>query len=180
MIEMYVNARGFLFRRGATQVGTMPFETLEVQHDKAATEEDKRDMKFYAEEFFPGEVYKFGKPARTVILGPTKEFTHEVTLRAAGNPDKYQYADIGPRKTVRCCSIEEAQAIVNKYQATYEMGGGNCSKEHGVVWQLPVGGKGRRKSIGRVHFQGNFQTHEETAKWEAEIKAKYAKKEEAQ
>jgi hypothetical protein len=95
-----------------------------------------------------------------------------VTLHAAGNPDMRQYADIAPKKTVKVLGIEEACKAVKAYQYLHDMGCGNCAKSHGVVWQLQANGK--RKSIGRVHYNGRFETHAQTKAWEAEIKAKYA------
>lgn len=171
-IDLYISASCFIFRRGNKEVARAPFSTLEPSFDTAATEEDITHINYYLEEYTPGEVMK-QPPAAGVVLGPPREFTHEVTLRAAGNPDFQQYADIAPRKTVRVCSIEEAQAVVRKYQADNNMGGGNCSKEHGVVWKLPKDGKGKRKSLGRVHYNGKFETHAETKAWEKSIKEKY-------
>lgn len=171
MVEVFMNAKGFLFRRGRVQVGSMPFTTLEVEVAEAATESDKREMDYLSGEFVPGEVFKVGKGK--VVLGPPREFTHEVELRAAGNPDFQQYADIGPRKTVRCCSTGEAAEITRRYQERYEMGMGNCSKEHGRVWLLPAGGKGRRKRVGQVWYNGKFRTNAQIAEFEAEMARKY-------
>ncbi len=175
MIEMYITPRGFLFRRGRVEVGTMPFDSLEIRKNEKATPEDEEDMRSYAGELYPGEVYRTGRGSDTVVLGPPKVYTHEVTLRAAGNPDFRQFSDIGPRKTVRCCGAEEAKKLVLHYQTYYDMGGGNCSKEHGVVYELPAKPGGRRKSVGRVWYNGRYVTHAEEKAINAEIEAKYGK-----
>jgi hypothetical protein len=48
------------------------------------------------------------------------------------------------------------------------MGGGNCGKTHGVVWEL---GSSRRKKIGRVCYNGKFVDLKELARQEAKFKA---------
>jgi hypothetical protein len=174
MIEMYATARGFIFRRGTKQVGSMPFDTLQVTLSEEVTEREQWDIDYYSKEYVAGEICKFA--GREVILGPLRDFTHEVTLHACGNPDRQQYADIGPRKTVRVCSIEEAQQAVKDYQSRHDMGGGNCAKDHGIVWQLPQGGKGRRKKVGEVCYGGRYDTVAEIKAFKAEMEAKYGKK----
>ena len=169
MIDTYTSSSCFIFRKGSTEVGRAPFATLNFEATEAASDSDIDDARFYLGEYVAGE--KLKNP--TVILGPPREFTHEVTLHAAGNPDFRQYTDIGPKKTVRCVGTEEAVAIVKAYQTRYDMGGGNCAKDHGIVWELPKGGKGKRKKAGEVTYGGRFWTTVEKAKWEAEMKAKY-------
>lgn len=175
-IDLYVSAAGFIFRNGATETGRVPFNTLVLEPSKKATAEEISEMTFDLAEFVAGEVYKTPNSKDPIVLGPAREFTHEVTLRACGNPDMRQYADIGPKKTVRVVGIEEARQVVKEYQDRYDMGGGNCAKEHGVVWELPKGGKGKRKKVGEVCYGGRYDTVAEKAKWEAELKAKYATK----
>jgi hypothetical protein len=171
--DLYVSAAGFIFRNGATETGRAPFHTLVLEPSKKATAEEIADMNFEIGELIAGELYKTPYSKEPIVLGPAREFTHEVTLRACGNPDHGQYADIAPKKIVRVVGIEEAQKVVRDYQSHYYMGFGNCAKEHGVVWELPKGGKGKRKKVGEVSYDGRYWTVAEKAKWEAERKAKY-------
>jgi hypothetical protein len=166
MIDLYNNSREFIFHRGIARVGTMPFATLELAADPKATDDEIFYMKVIAKDYLPGEVFKNG--SLTVVLGPVRDFTHEVTLRAYGNPDHGQYADIAPKKTVKVVGLEEASAITRRYITHNEMGAGNCGPETGVVWELPKDGKGKRRKIGRVSPNGSFRTV-------AEIKASDAK-----
>lgn len=173
-IDLYISATCFIFRSGPTEVGRAPFSALVLEPSKKATAEEIAGMNYELDDHVAGELYKTPNTKDPIVLGPVREFTHEVTLRACGNPDYQQYADIGPKKTVRVVGIEEAQEAVRAYQARYEMGGGNCAKEHGVVWELPKCGKGKRKKVGEVRYNGRYWTIAERAKWEAENKAKYA------
>lgn len=160
MIELYTTAKGFLFlNRKEKQVGSMAYDTMELVFTKAATEEDKDHMRSYAKGFIRGEVLLHS--GKSTVLGPARDYTHEVTLRAAGNPDMQQWADIGPRKTVLVCGVEEARQVVLDYQAHHIMGIGNCSEEHGVVWQRPVGGKGRRRKVAKITYNGTIMTNEQ-------------------
>lgn len=172
MIDMYTTASGFLFRKGAKDVGSAPFATLELTAIDGLSAEELSDMEYYLKEFVAGEIFK-RKGREDIVLGPVREFTHEVTLDAVGNPDRQQYARIGPKKTVKVCSIEEAVEAVKAYQSHYDMGCGNCSKDHGVVWELPAGKK--RRKVGEVNYGGRYWTLAEKAAWEAETKAKYSK-----
>lgn len=174
MIDMIPAANGFAFYRRTTRIGLMPYDTMVPQiTDEKVTPDEQWYIDYYAKEHVAGEMFKLGKTV--IVLGPLREFTHEVVVHAVGNPDHRQFADIAPRTVVRVCGIEEAQKVVREYQTRNEMGGGNCSKEHGTVWALPVGGKGRRKKVGEVSYNGRYWTVAEKAAWEAEIKAKYAK-----
>lgn len=173
-IDLYISATCFIFRSGPTEVGRAPFRTLVLEPSSKATAEEIVDMNYELAEHVAGELYKTPNSKDPIVLGPEREFTHEVTLHAVGNPDMRQYAAVGPKKTVRVVGIEEAQKVVQHYQSHYDMGGGNCAKEHGVVWELPKGGKGKRKKVGEVTYGGRYWTATEKAKWEAELKAKYA------
>ena len=175
-IDLYTSATCFIFRNGPTEVGRVPLNTLVLEPSRKATAEEIADMNFELEleDYVAGELYKLAQAREPIVLGPVREFTHEVTLRACGNPDMQQYADIAPLKTVRVVGIAEAVAAVTTYQAQHDMGAGNCAKEHGVVWELPKGGKGKRKKVGEVCYNGSYWTVAEKAAWEAEMKAKYA------
>lgn len=172
-IDLYVSPRAFIFRKGAKDAGIAPFDTLKLAPAKGVSADEISEMEYQIEEYVPGEKYKT-KAFGEIVLGPAREFTHEVTLHACGNPDFRQFTSIGPKKTVMVCGIEEAVAAVKAYQSRYDMGGGNCAKEHGVVWELPKNGKGKRKRVGEVSYNGRYWTVAEKAAWEAEIKAKYA------
>jgi len=171
MITTYETKDGFLFRRGEKNVGRLPYTSLKLQLLLEATGEDIEEIGWLTPEFTAGEVYKpAGK--HEIVLGPKRKFTHEVTLHACGNPDFGQYADIAPKKIVRCCGTDEAVKIVKDYQSHYDMGGGNCSLEHGVVWEL---GAARRKKVGAVSYNGRYQTVAEIKASKAEHEAKYSK-----
>jgi len=128
-------------------------------------------MEIFLEDYVPGEELRVGKDT-VVILGPKRKFTHAVELHAAGNPDHDQYADIGRRKIVRVVGIEEAVKVCRDYQAHHHMGGGNCGENHGRVWEL-VGEESRL--VGRISYNGTYNTMEERAAIEAKWKIKYAK-----
>lgn len=169
MIDVYNTDSKFIFRNGSRTVAEMSFKDLKLVPMPGASADDIREVGYYSEEFWPGQV--FGKSR--IILGPEREFTHEVTLRGYGNPDFQQYADIAPKMTVRCCGTEEAVAIVRKYQDQFELGGGNCGPEHGVVWD--ISGK-RRKKAGSISYNGRFWKPGEYEAWCEELKAKHASK----
>lgn len=173
-LSLRISPSGFVFLHGTKESGRAPFNTLVLVPSPKATAAEILDMEFELKEYIAGEIYKLPNDKNPIVLGPPREFTHEVTLRACGNPDTRQYTDIGPKKSVKVCGIEEAQKVVQDYQSRYDMGGGNCAKEHGVVWELPKGGKGKRKKVGEVNYGGRYWTVAEKAKWEAELKAKYA------
>jgi hypothetical protein len=82
----------------------------------------------------------------------------EVTLHAFGNPDHQQYAEVGPKKTVRVCNVDEAIAATMDYQKTFSMGQGNISPTHGKVWRMAQWQAGRRKHVGWVTFGGRYET----------------------
>lgn len=173
-ISLRISPSGFVFLHGTKESGRAPFNTLVLASAPKATAEQISDMEYELKEYIAGEIYKLPGDKNPIVLGPVREFTHEVTLRACGNPDHGQYADIAPKKSVKVCGIEEAQKVVQDYQSHYDMGGGNCAEEHGVVWELPKGGKGKRKKVGEVSYNGSYQTMAEKAASEAERKAKYA------
>lgn len=175
MIDLYLNNTTFIFRHKDKEVGRCPFATLEPVFAKGASKEDMEDVEMLMGEYTLGELLVTKSSKEPILLGPVREFTHEVTLYACGNPDMGQYAAIGPRKTVRVVGLEEAAAAVKAYQSHYEMGGGNCAKEHGVVWELPTKTGGKRKKVGSVGYNGRYETVAETKAFEAEMKAKYGK-----
>ena len=175
-ISLRFSPSGFVFLHGTKESGRAPFNTLVLAPAAKATVGQISDMEFELKEYVAGELYKIPGAKDPVLLGPAREFTHEVTLRACGDPDHGQFADIAPKKTVRVVGIEEAQQVVQHYQSHYDMLGGNCAKEHGVVWELPKGGKGKRKKVGEVSYNGRYWTVTEKAPAEAELKAKHATK----
>lgn len=169
-LDLYIGINSFTFRRGAKVVGTIPFATLELEHDKSVTEDELFDMRFYAKEFVPGQIMT-AAPAVGTVLGPKRDFTHEVDLRGRGNPDYGQYVDVAPKRTVKVCGIEEAREVTMNFQRRYNLGGGNCGPDHGVVWEIAAGKK--RKKAGYVGYSGHYETVAERKKWEADWKAKY-------
>jgi hypothetical protein len=173
-IKPYITRSGFLYRKGNREIARVPFATLEVQHAEDVTEDEKFELEFLTCVNVAGEIYKLPKQlgGATIVLGPAREFTHEVTLHACGNPDMRQYADIAPKMTVKVVGIEEATAAVMAYQRTNDMGGGNCARDHGIVWELKESGK--RKKVGEVSYNGRYWTLAERKTWEAEMKIKYA------
>lgn len=173
-ISLRISPSGFVFMHGTKESGRAPFNTLALAPSPKATAAEILDMEFELKEYVAGEIYKLPNDKNPIVLGPAREFTHEVFLRACGSPDHGQYADIAPKKTVRVVGIEEAQKAVQDYQSHNDMGGGNCPPEHGVVWELPKGGKGKRKKVGVVSYNGSYQTIAEKAASDAAWKAKYA------
>jgi hypothetical protein len=112
-----------------------------------ATPEERNVAAWDIESLIPGEVLSNG-----MVLGPVKDFKFEVKLHAAGNPDRQQYADIGPRKTVRVTDLETAAKVVMKYQSLFEMGVGNCARDHGKIYCLTT-----KALVGQVNYGGKIQ-----------------------
>lgn len=158
-IKLYTACKAFLFKLGDETLGFAPYDTLELDHARKATPEQITDMRYQLKEFTAGETVN-GR-----LLGPKRDFTHEVTLRAYGNPDHQQYTDIGPRKTVKVCGIEEAAAAFEAYRDQYRLGGGNCGPDSGVVWDITGP---RRRKVGFICYNGEFKSA-------AERKASWAK-----
>jgi hypothetical protein len=182
MIDTYTSATGFIFRASgtSTSLGHMPFDTLKLVTCEGATEDQQSFLRYYAEEYVPGEL--FNRLKTIVVLGPPRDYTHEVTLHACGNPDHNQFADIGPRKTVRVVGLEEAVAVVKAYQDRHNMGMGNCAKKHGEVWELseparrervwilPSPKSWKRKKVGRVVYGGSFWDLQKIKEYEGAIR----------
>lgn len=186
MIKTYLTPTRVVFRKGDSanaEIGSIRFDTLDLVCDAAVTDEERQYMEIVAREYVPGEIYSIGRRREangawknhTIVLGPPRDYTHEVTLHACGNPDFQQYSDIGPKKTVRCCGIDEAKKIVMDYQHRYEMGMGNCAKDHGIVWELPLPCGGKRKNIGAITYNGRYETVAEVKAWKAKIAAAFSK-----
>lgn len=175
-VKLHYDNKRFIFRLLGVDVGYAPFDTLEINTDgKPTPPEIIQDMLWLMTDYMPGEVLNL-VGAKGVVLGPVRSFTHEVTLHGCGNPDYQQYADVAPRKVVRVCSVEEAQLATESYQRNYDMGGGNCAKDHGKVWLLPQTTSGKRKLVGYVLYGGRFETVEERKAFEKMIKEKYGNK----
>ena len=172
-VELYYDSKRFIFRLPSGVLGYAPFDTLELQlNGPANVPELIDDMKWLLSDYMPGEVLdKVG--AKGVVLGPLRPFTHEVTLHGCGNPDYQQHADIAPRKVVRVCGVEEAQLATEAYQRNYDMGGGNCAKDHGKVWLLPQTMNGKRKLVGYVNYNGSYDSVADRKAFEKMIKEKY-------
>lgn len=132
-------------------------------------------MKWLLSDYMPGEVLNV-VGAKGIVLGPDRPHTHEVTLHGCGNPDFQQYADIAPKKTVRIWGIDEARKATLDYQENYDMGGGNCAKDHGKVWLLPQTMSGKRKLVGYVNYGGRYETVAERKAFEKSMKEKYGTK----
>jgi len=171
MLDIYKTAQGLDFRLGEATMGFIPYQTLKLTQAAGVTPEDALDMQYVAEELQPGEVFKVGD--FNVVLGPQRKFTHEVDLHAVGNPDHQQYADIGPKKTVKVVGIKEAVAAVMTYQDYYQMGAGNCDPKHGVVYKIPRDGAGERRKVGEVYYNGRYRTNAQITAVKAEIRRKY-------
>lgn len=170
LMQLKVNKKQFIAILNNKEVATMPFDTLKPEKAKGASVEDFETAEYYLEDYVPGEVFKHPFPEiGNIILGPKRDFTHVVTLRAYGNPDYSQYADIGPKKQVMVCSIEEAKAAFLRYRDQYDLGGGNCGEETGVVYKLPAKTGGRRTKLGRFSYNGRFWTNKE---WEETMSAR--------
>lgn len=168
VIDTYSTATGFVFCAEGTKktVARMPFDTLQLAYTDEATEEQKEYLDYSVGEYVPGQLHE--RLGHMFVLGPARDYRYEVTLRACGNPDHNEFADIGPRRTVRVCSIDEAIKVVLAYQERYLMGLGNCPKKHGEVWELseaaraarvwalPAPKAWNRKKVGRVVYGGSF------------------------
>jgi hypothetical protein len=177
-VELYYDSKRFIFRRQGVAIGYAPFDTLAIQHVDVVTPEEIYDMQWLMTDYMPGEV--LNKPgAKGVVLGPLRPFTHEVSLHGCGNPDRQQYADIAPKKTVRVCGVEEAAKAAIAYQSNYDMGGGNCAKDHGKVRLLPQSAGGKRKLVGYVSYGGRYETVAERKAFEKMMKEKYKTKQSA-
>lgn len=114
-----------------------------------ATPEEREIAEWDIKSLVPGEVLSTG-----LILGPAKDYQFEVRLHAGGNPDFGQYADIGPKKTVRVTDLDAAAKVVLGYQRHYDMGIGNCARDHGKVYSLLT-----NALVGRVAYNGTIQPH---------------------
>jgi hypothetical protein len=174
-MKTLVSRTAFIFQRSKTQfdLATAPFETLEPTFNTGVSAAEKEDVIYSLAEYQAGEEFKH-PTLGVIVLGPVRPYTHAVHLHAVGNPDHGQYADLGSKKIVRCTGIDAAIKIVREYQALYDMGGGNCSRDHGTVYELKPDGK--RKKIGKVCYGGRYDTLAEIKAWEAEMEAKYGKR----
>ncbi len=172
MIEEFNTLTKFIFRNGTKTVAEMSFKDLVLVPAKGATREELKEAEWIAKDYYPGQILWL-QQKQSVILGPEREFTHEITLRGYGNPDFQQYSDIAPKMTVRCCSVDEAKVIYRNYSDQYELGGGNCGPEHGVLWD--ISGK-RRKRAGHITYGGRFWAPGEYEAWCEELKQKHAAK----
>jgi hypothetical protein len=171
MIECNLTSTGFKFTKGKKVVAFRTYDTMKLVKFEEIGEEDQFYLDDAIDSYVPGEVWKSKTGGPDFVLGPKRDFTHEVQLHACGNPDHQQYADIGPKKTVRIVGVEEASTVVKAYQTLHDMGGGNCGKLHGVVWELKKNGK--RKRVGRVYYNGRYETNAEIEAFAQELKAKY-------
>jgi hypothetical protein len=171
-VELFYDSKRFIFKRDGVEIGYATFATLELKRCSTTTVEEQQDMEWLLRDYMPGEVLNI-IGVKGVVLGPMRPFTHEVTLHGCGNPDRQQYADIAPKKTVRVCSVGEATEALRTYQTNYDMGGGNCGKDHGKVWLLPQGMNGKRKLVGYVHYGCRYETVAEYKAFEKMMKEKY-------
>ena len=161
-LELYFSRKGFLVKDGNQVVAASDFAdmvTRIIAND--LTEIEERYARNLLGEHVAGETIVLPWDGSKLLLGPLRDFTHEVTLFACGNPDFGQYSPIGPRKRVKVVGIDEAVAAVKAYQRQYDMGGGNCGKGHGVVYQLPQRETGRPKKVGAITYGGHFYTLKE-------------------
>ncbi len=173
-VELYYDSERFIFNKGNCDIGHAKFSTLRLL-TVSESAGDISDMEWLMTDYMPGEVLTL-VGVKGTVLGPLRPFTHEVTLHGCGNPDRQQYADIAPKKTVRVCSVVEAGAVALDYQRNYDMGGGNCGKNHGKVWLLPQSMNGKRKLVGHVSYNGNYETVAERKAFDKMMKEKYASK----
>lgn len=179
MIDIYLSSNKFILQKGDKIYATVLFKDLELTATgpgpdgrRGLSPEECWELDQFLETYRPGQVIKH-KSFGEIVLGPSRPFTHEVTLHACGNPDFRQYADLGAKKTVRVVGLEEAVAAVKDYQQHHEMGGGNCARDHGIVWELPTKPGGKRKKVGEVLYNGQYWTLAEKKAFEAELDAKY-------
>ena len=171
-VELYYDSERFIFRLMGVDIGYAPFCSLMLELLNRPTEAEVAEMVWLLSDYIPGEVLQMAG-AKGVILGPKRPFTHEVTLHGCGNPDRQQYADIAPRKTVRSCGLAATVKALKAYQDNYEMGAGNCGKDHGKVWLLPSTAGGRRKLVGYVSYGCRYATVAEYKAFEKMMKEKY-------
>lgn len=160
-----------VFKVGRKQVAQAAYSDLKLETSPGVSDLARNYMEIMLEAFVPGEVLH-RKGHDPVVLGPPREFTHAVELHAVGNPDHGQYADIGPRKSVQTVGIDEAIKAFITYRDYYDMGGGNCARHHGRVWELTPKGD---KIVGHISYNGGYKTLAEIEAQEAEWKSKYAK-----
>lgn len=81
------------------------------------------------------------KPANTMQI--------TITLRAYGNPDFRQYADIAPARLARVNSLSDAVKAARDYISSHNLGGGNWGAKSGVVFS-------GKKAIARVSYNGRL------------------------
>lgn len=181
MIDTYISSDKFILKKGDKTYAAVMFKDLKLLQmgpgpdgRRGLDDNERWDLDHFLDDYVPGQVIK-NNAKQEIVLGPQREFTHEVTLHACGNEDKRQYADLAAKKTVKVCSIEEAVAATAVYQTLHSMGGGNCAKDHGVVWELPKGGKGKRKKVGEVFYNGHYETNAEIAAFAKATELKYGK-----
>lgn len=174
-IELFVDYHRFFFRKDEKNLGFALFDNLELTHAPRLPREDIDEMKWMLADFQMGEVMT-GTLVKGKVLGPERPFELEVTLRACGNPDHQQYADVAPKKVVRICNTEEAIAATMDYQTNYNMGQGNIAPTHGKVWRMAEQPGGRRKHIGFVTFGGRYETIAERKASDKLSKEKYQTK----
>jgi hypothetical protein len=156
-IELFYDTTKFIFRKAGRDVGWALFADLKLDHAADLPAEEIHEMQWLLGNYQMGEVMT-DTLVKGKVLGPAREFELEVTLHACGNPDHQQYADVGPKKTVRVCGDEEAAAATLEYQSNYEMGQGNIAPTHGKVWRMAQWQAGRRKHVGWVTFGGRYET----------------------
>jgi hypothetical protein len=156
-IEIFYDTTKFIFRKGKEDVGWALFADLKLNHVLDIPSEEIHEMQWLLGNYQIGEVMT-DTLVKGRVLGPERQFRLEVTLHASGNPDHQQYADVGPKKTVRVCSVKEAVASTLEYQETFNMGQGNIAPTHGKVWTMPDKPEGRRKHVGFITFGGCYET----------------------
>lgn len=71
-----------------------------------------------------------------------------IHLQAAPNPDHGQFTSIWPIRTIVCDDLDQAAAAYHRYNQWYELGGGNCGLEHGLIFDA-TGLKGYLSPNGR-------------------------------
>lgn len=156
-VEIFYDVKQFVFQKNKQYVGHALFKDLKLNCVKGLADEDKHAAEWLLGNYQLGEVLTDAH-VKGEVLGPARIFELEVMLRACGNPDHQQYADVGPKKTVRVCSVSEAVAATMAYQHTFNMGQGNCHPTHGKVWRMALGPGERRKHVGFVTLSGRYET----------------------
>jgi len=171
-MKTLLSKNAFIFQRPNTlfDLATAPFETLEPTFNEGVSAAEKEDVQYTLAEYQAGEEFKHPRLG-VIVLGPVRPYTHVIHLHAVGNPDHDQYADLASKRKVRVVGVDEAIKICRAYQARYFMGGGNCSRDHGTVYELKADGK--RKKVGRVCYGGRYDTLAEIKAFKAELEAKY-------